>query len=514
VRLDLPGGMRLHGWHAAAVPTLVLTTLLALLAGLVGWLPGQGGTSAAASSGSGSPSASASSTFSPSAFAAPAPAVLVPVGSSAPLPTTAGLAAALSALLARADLGRHVGGAVIDLATGRLVFGSGADDAFAPASTIKLLTATAALATLGPDYRIQTRVVAGASAGQVVLVGGGDPTLATSVPAGFVPAPASLTDLAARTVAALRAAGLTTVRVGYDTSLFTGPTQAPTWPETDLTTGVVSAVTALSIDEGRVGPIVEGMSPRVSDPPLAAAGAFARRLVALGIKVVGQPSPVKAPAPASAARTPTPSATGSVSGARSPAAPAPGTTLAMVRSPALSDLVGWMLAASDNDLAEAVARLVAVRVGQSPDFAGGVRAVTDVVAGLGVPVSAVRMYDASGLTRSTQVSPAVLAAMLALADSADHPTLRSLLTGMAVAGFSGTLTDRFWDSITRPAAGLVRAKTGTLSAVSSIAGTVVDVDGRELGFVFLADQVPAGGTLAARESLDRMVAAVAGCGCR
>jgi len=523
VRLSLPGGMRLTGWRAAAVPVLVITTLVALLLGLLGWLPGQRSAAASApTASSGAPSAtsaaSASSTGAPSDGLAPA--VLLPVGSAAPLPTTAGLAEALRSLLASANLGHHVGGAVVDLATGRLVFGSAEDDAFSPASTIKLLTATAALDTLGPDFRIQTKVVVGSTPGQVVLVGGGDPTLATSAPAGFVPAPASLTTLAARTAAALRASGVTTVSLGYDSTLFTGPVKAPTWPQTYLTTGVVSAVTALSVDEGRVGPIVEGISPRFANPPLAAAGAFARRLVALGIKVVGLPSPVTAPKGTAPSLSPTGAAAPGASAAASRVSPspasaeAPGATLAVVASPTLSDLVGWMLSASDNDLAEAVARLTALHEGRSPDFDGAIETVSDVVGSLGVPVSGVKMYDGSGLTGSTQVSPAVLAAILALADSASHPTLRPLLTGMAVAGFSGSLTDRFWDTTTRSAAGLVRAKTGTLSAVSAIAGTVVDADGRELGFVFLADQVPPGGTTAARESLDRLVAAVAGCGCR
>src|SRR5437762_2784969 len=82
--------------------------------------------------------------------------------------------------------------------------------------------AAAALKVLGPQFRIRTTVVQGATAGQVVLVGGGDPTLASAPPTGFVPAPASLPQLARSTASALRAAGTTKVTLGYDTSLFTG----------------------------------------------------------------------------------------------------------------------------------------------------------------------------------------------------------------------------------------------------------------------------------------------------
>ena len=517
MRVDLPGGLRLHGWQLAVVPALAIVTVLAMGLGLFGLLPGQGETSAAVVT-SRPAITSSSPTASPNETApAPAPApVLAPVGASAPLPTSAGLDAALSWLLARPDLGRHVGGAVVDVATGRLLYGSAAGNAFAPASTTKLLTATAALAVLGPNFRIQTKVVAGSTPGQVVLVGGGDPTLSTAAPAGFVPAPASLADLAGETAAALHAAGITTVTLGYDTTLFAGPRVAQTWPPTDITTGVVSPVTALSLDEGRVGEMVEGPAARVVDPPLSAAKAFERRLVALGIKVSGQPAPARAPRAPAASASPT-----SASSADSPASAAPsanpptaGTTLAVVQSPALSDLVAWMLSTSDNDLAEAVAHLTALHAGQPPTFAGGVAAVTKSLQALGLGLAQVRLYDGSGLTGSTQASPALLGSVLSLAASPDHPTLRPLLTGLAVAGFSGSMTTRFSDAATRAAAGLVRVKSGTLSVVSALAGTVLDADGRELAFVFLADQVPIGGTPAAREALDRLATAVAGCGCR
>ena len=523
MHVQLPGGIRLSGWRAPAAAVLAVVTVLVLVLTLLGRLPGQGGSNAAAAG----PSTRSATTGTPSSSGTPTPtpstggtgdatAVLPGVDASARTPTTAGLASQLGALLGVSDLGRHVGAAVVDVATGRLIYGKNAQGAFAPASTNKLLTAAAALATLGPDFRIQTKVVAGSTAGQIVLVGGGDPTLSTSRPAGFVPAPASIDSLAAATATALRTAGIKTVTLGYDTTLFTGPRTAATWPATYVSTGVVSPITALSLDEGRVGAIVEGTAPRVPDPPASAAKAFARRLVALGITVTGSPSAVTAPAaPATAspsASTASPSGTSSGTPALTP--PAAGTTLAVVRSPALADLVGWMLSTSDNDLAEAVAHLTALAGGEPASFEGGIAAVTKSLGTLGLPVDQLRLYNGSGLTGSTQVPPAVLAQVLSVAAATAHPQLRSMLTGLAVAGFTGSLETRFEDPTTRRAAGLVRAKSGTLSAVSAIAGTVVDTDGRVLAFVFLADEVPAGGTLAAREALDRLATAVAGCGCR
>jgi serine-type D-Ala-D-Ala carboxypeptidase/endopeptidase (penicillin-binding protein 4) len=521
VRVHLPGGVRLHGWQVVVIPLLALLTVLAVVLSLLGWLPGQGGSTATAgpTRPTGGATATASPSSTPVASAAAQTLVLAPASDAGPAPTTAGLAAELSPLLRDKGLGKHVGGAVVDLSTGQLAYGSDASGAFAPASTTKLLTAAAALSTLGPQFRIQTKVVAGSAPGQIILVGGGDPTLSTSAPAGFVPAPASISELAAATAAALRKAGTTKVTLGYDTTLFAGPRTAQTWPSTYVSTGVVAPVTALSLDEGRVGAIVEGTAPRVPDPPVSAAEAFARRLTALGITVTGAPTAVTAPpAPAApAGSTASQSATGSASsaGASPSAVPvAPGSLLASVRSPALSDLVSWMLSTSDNDLAEAVAHLTAIAAGQPADFDGGVTAVTNAVGALGLPTGGLRLYDGSGLTGSTQGSPALLADVLAVADSPAHAVLRPLLTGLAVAGFSGSLTTRFDDPGTRQAAGLVRGKSGTLSTVSAIAGTVLDADGHELAFVFIADQVTPGTTLAARAALDRLAAAVAGCGCR
>ncbi len=191
--------------------------------------------------------------------------VLRPDSGSGLLPARAGLAAALSPLLSSPALGPSVGAVVTDPVSGHVLFSSGGTSPLIPASTNKLATSVAALTRLGPRARFTTRVVRGASAGDIVLVGGGDPTLAVGrPPAADYPQPATLAALAASTASALRAAHAGTVRVGYDTSLFTGPGLAPGWSPSYVSTGAVTPVSALEVDQGRLTP---GGSPEDADDP-------------------------------------------------------------------------------------------------------------------------------------------------------------------------------------------------------------------------------------------------------
>nr|BFE84650.1 hypothetical protein GCM10020093_072510 [Planobispora longispora] len=159
----------------------------------------------------------------------------------------------------------------MDAETGTSLFASGADTGITPASTTKIVTAVAALASLGPDTRLSTRVLRGSSQSSIILVGGGDPTLtANRIDPSVYPRPASLATLAMRTAKALKAAGITKVTVAYDDSLYTGPRTAATWKPGYVPEGSVAPVTALMTDSGKVAP---GSRQRVSDPP----GARARR---------------------------------------------------------------------------------------------------------------------------------------------------------------------------------------------------------------------------------------------
>src|SRR5690554_6215726 len=436
---------------------------------------------------------------------APVPAVLSAIDATAPMPDAGGVAAAVDDMLARstADL---VGARVVDAATGTVLYERDADVPAVPASATKLATAAAVLATLGPAHRIPTVAVAGSRAGEVVLVGGGDPTLAVDEDAAY-PQAARLEDLAAQVRRALGGAAVT--RVTVDSNLFTGDVYGP-WDADVPTGGYAGPVTALMTDGGRVDPDAGTPAERFPEPDLAAGRAFARLLgvdpddVARG----RAPTPPAAPSPGPPAAT-SPPGTPPPTAAPATGGPAPGTELGRVVSPPLLRLVEIMLVTSDNVLAEALARLVAAARGQPVTFQGAGEAVIGTLADLGLRVDGSRLADGSGLSRRNRLSAALLTDLLTTA--LERPDLAGVVSGLPVAGWSGTLADRYRPPQpgTAAGAGVVRAKTGTLSGVSSLAGVLVTADGRLLVFALVANGAPDG----TADLLDEVAATLAGCGC-
>lgn len=387
---------------------------------------------------------------------------------------------ALQRLLSSGPLGTSPGALVVDATTGRVLLDREGAVPRTPASVLKLATGAAALTTLDPGSRLRTRAVTGTEDNEVILVGAGDTTLTRAPNPRAYPRRASLRELADATTAALRARGRTSVTLRVDDSLFAGPAVSPNWPPTYVTSGVVSPVSALCLDGGRVAPRSDA---RAADPALAAGRSFADLLTRRGVSVTGEVGRSIAPVDAE--------------------------DLAAVESPTVTELVELMLGSSDNELAESLLRLVAAAGGRPATFSDGTAVVEGVLAELGVPIDGLVLLDGSGLARGSAVAPATLAALLVLAAGVrSPPALDHLVTGLPVAGFSGTLSARYRAGRPRTAAGLVRAKTGTLNGVSTLAGiTATRTD--PVVFVVMADRVP-GDTLAAQAVLDRFAATLAG----
>ncbi|MEV8456546.1 D-alanyl-D-alanine carboxypeptidase/D-alanyl-D-alanine-endopeptidase [Streptomyces sp. NPDC052095] len=377
-------------------------------------------------------------------------------------PDAAALRAALGPLLKDPALGDRRAAVVIDTASGERLYGKGAGTPMTPASTVKIATTVAALSALGPEHRIATTVRATADHRTLTLVGGGDPTLDR----------AALHALAATTARTLKQNGVTRARLTYDTSRYSGPARHPIGPNENL-----APLSALMTDEGRLDASDSGPAPRTDDPAGDTARTFTRLLHDAGITVT---APKHGRAPAASRQ------------------------VAEHLSAPLSALVERALTNSDNDIAEALARQTALASGEPADFAGSRRAVTARLQKLRLPLNDAVLADGSGLDRDDRVTAGLLAGLLARAADPDHPELRPVLTGLPVAGFTGTLSDRYTGKSRGP--GLIRAKTGTLTGVNTLAGTVVDRRGRLLAFAFLASGTTS--PTEAQNALDRLASAL------
>ncbi|MCL8251593.1 MULTISPECIES: D-alanyl-D-alanine carboxypeptidase/D-alanyl-D-alanine-endopeptidase [Aeromicrobium] len=386
------------------------------------------------------------------------------------------LAAAVDPALDDPALGSRVGFAAVST-DGTPIYAAGADRAYAPASTTKVLTAFAALSTIDPGTRFATTVVR--SGDGIVLVGGGDPYLSTK-PARRVDDrvfQADLTTLARRTAAALEASGTTSVTLGYDDSLFTGPDASPAWEPDYVTANIVTRVSALWVDQA----VTNGV--RAADPSADAARTFAGLLADRGVTVTGEPSRTVAAADAQ--------------------------PVGEVRSATIEQIVETLVRVSDNEAAEVVLRQLALASGRAASFDGGTEAVAAALTSAGIPTDGLKLGDGSGLSRDNRISPTTLVRTLQRATGSSRTS--ELLADLPVSGFTGTLVDRFAGLAT--ARGSVRAKTGTLTGIHSLAGYAIDADGRPVLFAVMSDDSDRDQPLQAQAALDEVTAAIATCSC-
>ncbi len=409
----------------------------------------------------------------------PAPIVpvpqVVPVPNSAPTPSPGGLAAALEPVIVNPDLGSFTG-SVTDAETAAVLWSSDPGRPMTPASTTKVLTAAAAMIALSPDHRVTTSVVQGAAPNELVLVGGGDPTL-TAQPVGqpsFYPGSPRLDDL----VEQIHRSGVVADTILVDTHAYVGPKLAQGWYPADIGGGFIAPIEPVMIDGGRSKPL-EDESSRSETPALDAG-----RLLATELGI--DPSNVR------------------FGRAQSGAAP-----VASVQSAPLRDRLGQMMGRSDNVLAEAIGREIAIDANVEPSFTGAVTAVSDTLRGAGFDLAGVSLHDVSGLSVDDRVPARLLDGVMTAAAGTEHADLRPMLDYLPVAGSTGTLSDRY-ASGDRAGAGWVRAKTGTLSVASALVGYVVDASGRVLTFALMSNDRP---PEASRPALDAIASTLRACGC-
>ncbi|WP_291048042.1 D-alanyl-D-alanine carboxypeptidase/D-alanyl-D-alanine-endopeptidase [Herbiconiux sp.] len=368
-------------------------------------------------------------------------------------------------------------GSVRDASTGSVLFDRGATTYARTASVMKVLTSAAALAVLGPDYQVPTTVVKGAEPGQVVLVGGGDITLASGASNIYTDS-ASMLDLAAQVNAAWAAdpstAGTPITSIVLDASAFSGDRWQPSWNRKELYDGYSSEVTALQVDGDRAEPGAN-VSARSENAVLRAGQAFA---LALGAPNAGLAEGV---------------------------ATAGSAQLGQVLSAPVSTMIPDALLRSDNTEAEMLARLVAVKLGVGGDFGALATAIPQALATYGLDTAGLTIVDGSGLSDDNGVSPNFLTSLFIKIQNREG-NLAVIADGLPVGGQSGTLAGRFTDS---PAAGSVIAKTGWIDTGYTLSGIIDAADGSVLTFAFFAlDDVGD----SAKTAIDALTTAVYECG--
>jgi D-alanyl-D-alanine carboxypeptidase/D-alanyl-D-alanine-endopeptidase (penicillin-binding protein 4) len=171
-----------------------------------------------------------------------------------------------------------------------------------------------------------------------------------------------------------------------------------------------------------------------------------------------------------------------------------------------------MLSESNNVIAETLARQAAIATGRPGTFKGAADAVMAVAARF--HLTGLRLVDGSGLSPMDRISPRALVGLVRLAAQSGPHSLRPVITGLPVAGFSGTLgPGSFFGPFGRQALGTVRAKTGNLTHVATMAGLAYTAGGQLLAFAFMGNDIPVQLAAQPEFALAQLATALAGCGC-
>jgi D-alanyl-D-alanine carboxypeptidase/D-alanyl-D-alanine-endopeptidase (penicillin-binding protein 4) len=458
------------------------------------------------------------------AAAACAPAT----GAAGPRPApsrAAQVGAAMDSVFADTALAHaHWGVLVRSLDGGETLFERQADRMFVPASTMKVVTASAALEALGPDFRWSTAVGAtgpvegGVLPGDLVVAGSGDPTLSGRFHRDVMTLFREWAD-------SLRARGVTRVEgrvVGNDDRFDDLPYGAG-WAWDDVDDVYSAQVSALELNEGVVEVRVEGTveagrparastMPFLADVPIENEVVMVRGPSALrfgrgrepgavrvwGVMSVDSPpvhqlAPVNDPTRffATVLRETLVLQGIAVSGAavdadalaaddpaRGPAA----ATLFVHRSPPLARVLPGFLKPSQNQIGELILKTLGAELRGAGTAAGGAAAVDSLHRLWGMPPGALRMADGSGLSRYDLLTPRLLVRVMERMAASPHA--EAWRAALPVMGAEGTLARR---GAGTPLAGRVVAKTGTMSGVRSLTGYLTTDAGERLVFAAVSN---------------------------
>lgn len=413
------------------------------------------------------------------------------------------------------------------LSTGEVLFAMNPGTFLMPASNMKVVTASVTAERLGWDYRFETKLVSAAAidngtlAGDVVIVGAGDPSLGGK--------PGDAVTVLDAWAAQLRERGITRIAgriVGDDNahddvglgagwawdylgSAYATPTSALSFGENvvtviltpgaaagepaaissrpaghgltiagSVTTGAADSRPSLDFNRlpGSSVLTVSGSVPAgraaverlvsVDNPTLFTAGVLKAALIERGIQVDGEAVDIDAIEPPAAA------------------APESVRTLASWTSPPLAEILKHLLKVSQNlyadTMLERVGRVDAATVGS---VVTGRKAVQETLASWGIAPDRYIMADGSGLSRYDYLTADVLAAILTrMYGDARHRAPFS--DALPIAGVDGTIGNRMKGT---PAENNARAKTGSIANARALSGYVTTAEGEPLVFSMIVN---------------------------
>jgi len=365
---------------------------------------------------------------------------------------------------------------VVDAESGKTLCASGAKRPLPLASNMKMFTTSTALAKLGADFRIPTKVfrdgkidARGVLHGSLYLQGGGDPALGTpAFDAGYLGG-LGTNILSLRPL--IRAAGINSItgRLYADDSIFDRLRGVA--DSGYATSYYIGPLSGLSFNAGFAGN--SSSSGFSSDPAKAAARKLVGSLRNAGISM-----------PAGAALGVTPPNAERV---------------ALIESAPLTELVDLTNIYSNNFFAETLIKLLGAEVGNGGTTASGAAVVESFASSLGSTVHAV---DGSGLTRSNRAAPREVVDLLLGMRKQDVG--ETFIQDLPLTGAEGTVDDRMHGTAANRRC---RVKTGTLTGVSNLSGYCFNKSGKVMAFSILMGSV--GSTSTAHLYQDRIAGLVA-----
>ena len=396
------------------------------------------------------------------------------------IPSQAADCTPIKAELSAAKLGKLYAYAV-DITTGKVLVNVRSNQQTPSASVMKTITAAAAI-----KFIVKPRMVAGAlpyrattsvltipeEPGTLVLRGGGDHTLtrvgASSYTTYYLPGahPAKLRILASEALAALPA-GTVINKIVLDDTFFKGPLWNPNWYAYSRTNGDISPISGLMVDAGRINPDLTDKKysgVRVSDPAAQVGRYFKTWLgeAANNAKVIKGVTPVTA------------------------------TVLVSKDSQPIDNWIRHALRISDNSETEVIARHTQLALKLPNHYSSVQRMGRRLFSSLGVDYKKLVMKDASGLAATNQVTPQLLVSLMSAAANPESD-IALLPELMATSGDGGTLGGRFltYNKTTKKydlviPKGSIRAKTGYIGSVYSLAGIVTTPDAHKIAFAIFA----------------------------